>query len=558
MKRFLDSVNNFALDLAWAPLFWSFALFIPLFGLFLVRYYRPRWLTPFAGWSGPICKSGAGLILAAFVTTDLVYCLTSSFWDHVEPSESIVSWMFSRGDPVYHDFQTQQRYSPVYGPYSHILEGLCQGLLGPSVFASKLVTCAAGVAALAFCYLLLYRRTSAGSALLFTSLLAAFGLRLGPFAFWARPDPLLLLCVTVALLAATRRTLLNLVLLGVCLGVAVDLKISSAFYFLPVAVVAAQSGFDRRALIKSAAIAAAVALLPFVIFPQISLANYWTILRLSGARDSRLLEFRLTCEWFVTLCTPLAGPLIFWLATRATPAERTDPKAKVYLAALFVGFVATLFFASKHGAGPHHLLPLIPSILLFAAEQSHRGRGIRWQANFRSVTGYALCFSWLISCALVALQSAWSISSDSIRKEADARASINDLRQLVDRHPALTLLAGSELGGQPVHSSYRLELVFRGMPPGINSPMQMDYQIAGTVETDLAKLEKELQEKYHRPIAWVAPKGSLPISMKSAYHPDRNLFSEKFHQDFAARFEKTESSLFFDLYTPRAKAAGDH
>ena len=87
----------------------------------------------------------------------------------------------------------------------------------------------------------------------------------------------------------------------------------------------------------------------------------------------------------------------------------------------------------------------------------------------------------------------------------------------------------------------------------INPPMQMDYQLAKVAESDLAKLEKELEEKYHRPIAWVVPKGAQPISMKTAYQPDRPLFSDKFHQEFAARFEKTESSRYFDLYSAKPK-----
>ena len=551
MKRLFDLVNDFAFDLSWSPWFWSFALFLPFFCLFFLRYYKPTWVAPFVSWGDPICKSGACLIIAAFLGADAIYCLSSSFWDHIEPSLGIGSWMFWRGEPLYQSFETQQRYSGVYGPYAYILEGCCQALIGPSVFATKLPACVAGAGAIGLFYLILLKRTSAGPAMLFTGLLAALCLRLGPFAFWARSDPLLLLCVTVGLLAATRKSAASTLLLGLSVGIAIGLKFNSFLYFLPVAVIAAKTGFDWRALIKIGSIAAAVALLPFVIFPQVSLWNYLAILRLAGARGSGLLEYRLTWEWFVTVCIPIAGPLIFFWLTSPASAERTN--SKVYLASIFVGFSIILIFASKKGAGPHQLLPFIPSILLFAAEQSHQGRGFRWRSNMLSVTGYALCFSWLVSCTLVAFRSAWSISADSIRQEAEARASIHDLQQIVDQHPTLTLLGGAPLGGQPVYSSYHLQLVLSGMPPGINPPMQMDYQLAKVAESDLAKLEKELEEQYHRPIAWVVPKGAQPISMKTAYQPDRPLFSDKFHQDFAARFEKTESSRYFDLYSAKAK-----
>ena len=555
MKRLFDLVNDFAVNLAWAPLFWSLALFLPFFCLFLLRYSRPRWFEPFISWGGPTGKGVACLIITAFLGADLIYCLSSSFWDHVEPSVAISSWMFWRGEPVYQSFQTQQRYSSVYGPYTYILEGCCQGLIGPSVFSTKLITCAAGALAIGLFYFVLYKRTSADRALLFTSLLAALCLRLGPFAFWARSDPLLLLSVTLGLLAALRKSAASPIVLGLALGLAVGLKFNSFLYFLPVAVIAAKNGFGWRTLITVALIAAAVALLPFAIFPQISLWNYLAILGVAGVRGSGFLEYRLTWEWFVTVSTPVWGPLIFSLLATSKPAARMD--SKVYLASIFVGFAVILMFASKVGAGPHHLLPFIPGILLFAAEQTNHGIRFCWRSNLLSVIGYALCFSWLTSCVLVAFRSAYAISTDSIRQEPEARAAIRDLQQIIDQHRSLTLLGGAPLGGTDVHGSYHLQLVFSGMPPGINPPMQMDYQLGGLVETDLLKLEEELEEKYHRPIAWVVPKGALPIGMKTAYQPDRPIFSAKFHQDFAARFEKTESSAFFDLYTAKARADGE-
>ena len=315
------------------------------------------------------------------------------------------------------------------------------------------------------------------------------------------------------------------------------------------AVVAAKTGFDWRSLIRIGSIAAAVALLPFLIFPQVSLLNYLKLLRLMSTRGFGFLEYRLTWEWFVTLSLPIVGPLGFWLLTSSDNSERTDSARKLYLGSIFVAFALLVMFASKVGAGPHHLLPLLPGILLFAAEQTDERIRFTWRSNLLSVTGYALCFSWLISCALVAFRSAWSVSSDSIRQEGAARESVRDLQHIIHQHPNVTLLGGAALGGQPVHSSYHLELVFNGMPPGINPPMQMDYQLAGIAESDLLRLEKELTEKYRRPIAWVVPKGALPFSMKTAYQPDRFLLSAKFQQDFAARFKKTESSTFFDLYT---------
>jgi Dolichyl-phosphate-mannose-protein mannosyltransferase len=550
MHRFLNLVSAVSNDLSWAPLFWPFAFFVPFFGLFVLRYFRPGWFASVANWARPICICGAVLVIAAFVGADLSYCLSSAFWDHNEPAVGIESWLFWRGDAVYQDLVTQQRYSGPYGPYGYMAIGLCQGLIGPGVFATKLLPCIAGALALALFYRVVLRRISA-SALLFTGLLAALSLRLGPFAFWTRPDPFLLLCVTTGLVAATRKTLAATILLGIAIGVAVNLKIHSVLYFIPVLVIAIRSGFDRGALAKVTGVALIVAILPFIFFPQVSIWNYLGMLRLIGKRGLGLLEFRVSIEWLITVSLPLTAALLAYRVTSRNSTNKLDPAERRNLAAFLIASVAILFFASKLGAGPHHFLPLIPVILFLAAEQREKGGGLQWRSSLVSVTSYALCFSWLLSCVLVGLGSACSISSSALRNEPDAAASIRDLKQLVDDRPAYIWLGGAPLGGQPLESSPHLELVFRGMPPGLIPPVQMDFQLARFREADLPALQKEIEEKYRKPIAWVVPKGSSPFGMKTAFDQSRPLFSQKAQQEFADRFQKAGSSRFFDFYLPR-------
>jgi hypothetical protein len=79
----------------------------------------------------------------------------------------------------------------------------------------------------------------------------------------------------------------------------------------------------------------------------------------------------------------------------------------------------------------------------------------------------------------------------------------------------------------------------------------MDFQLARFPEADLTRLEKEIEEKYRKPIAWIAPRGSTPLGMKTAFDQSRPIFSEKFQREFAERFGKGGSSRFFDFYLPR-------
>lgn len=551
MHRFLNFFTDVSTGLSWAPLFWPFAFFVPFFFLCWLKRYRPRFLGPVASWGSPIVLSLACLVLGAFLTADAFYCFSSAFWDHNEPGVGIQSWLFWRGDAVYQNLLTQQRYSQPYGPYAYIAVGFFQGLIGPGVFATKLLPCLAGALALGLFYLVLRRRASGWLALVFTSLFAGLSLRLGPFAFWSRTDPLLLLCVTTGLIAATRKGLINTVLLGLSLGIAIDLKVSAVCYFLPVVVLALETGFDWGEVAKTAAIAVVAAILPFIVFSQISFSNYVGILQVIGKRGFGLLEFHLSLEWLVTLFVPAGAALLFSRLTFSKRPAETARNQNRFLAAILVASVALLMFASKLGAGPHHFLPLIPIVLLFAAEQAEKARDFRWHSSMAAVTGYALCFSWLLSCLLVALGSAYSISAGAIRQESEAAASIRDLQQLVDEHPAYTWLGGAPLGGVPVESSYHLQLVFKGMPPGLHPPAQMDFQLANFPEVDLTKLEKEIEGKYRKPLAWIAPKGSAPLGMKTAFDQSRSLFSEKFQREFAERYAKGGSSRFFDFYLPR-------
>jgi hypothetical protein len=415
-----------------------------------------------------------------------------------------------------------------------------------------LLPCVASAVAIGLFYLVVRKRTSPRIGLLFTSLLAALSLRLGPFGFWSRPEPFLLLCVATGLFAATRKGLMSTILLGVSLGVAFDLKVSALCYFLPIAVLAMENGFDWIALLEAAAIGATVAILPFLLFPQVSLWNYLAVLQVIGKRGSAILEFRLSMEWLITVSLPLIGGVLFYWATSPERSPISPRNLKRAFATIFAA-VGLLMFASKLGAGPHHFLPLIPILLLFAAEQTENGRGFRWHPSVKGAIGNALCFSWLLSCLLVGLGSAYSICADAIRKEAPAAASIRDLRQLVAEHPAYVWLGGAPLGGLAIENSYHLQLVFEGMPPGIQPPAQMDFQLANMVEADLGKLEKEIADKYRKPLAWVVPKGSLPLGMKTAFDQSRPIFSEKFRRDFSERFANTSSTPFFDLYTPKAK-----
>jgi Glycosyltransferase family 87 len=100
--------------------------------------------------------------------------------------------------------------------------------------------------------------------------LVAALLLFSPFSFWVRSDPLETLLVAIAVASTARGR--GELWLGICLGLAINLKVHAFFYFLPLLV---DLWWSRgwRPLLTASGIAAATFVVPFF-SPRISFENY--------------------------------------------------------------------------------------------------------------------------------------------------------------------------------------------------------------------------------------------------------------------------------------------
>ena len=546
-------LKEFLIDFGYHPLFWPFALFAP-FLVFFLGVTRLRPLCRHVALSKYAAAAWAVVLLAAFGAAAWANLFSAEFPDHVQPSVACSSALFWRGQPVYQDFATPERYSLVYGPLLFAGIALSQGLLGATVIATKLPGTLAAVGALVLTFLVIARATNRLTALSFTGLAAALLLHSFHLSFSVRGDPFILLAVALGLWAATQERSRTAVLLGLCVGAAVNMKLHSLAYFLPIFAIAWRQNWSRQARIGGAIVAGITILAPFLVFPQVSLANYLGLLKVASHHPPGTEEFRGTLEW----CVALAFPALFALGIMQVRMEdftrRFLREESVYLAALCVAFLLILVPASKVGAGKHHFMPFIPIAMLFAARVASVSLKSYLFRSSGPAIATALAFSWIAGCSIASLRAASFTFQTARADNAEAQHCLDDLMRARAEHPESVLLVipGDDAGYKRTFGRFRL--IFDGMPVGIDSCAVMDFLRGDAAEVDLLALSRAAMKQHRKPVLCLAPRDAAPFSMRTFYPPAGPLFSDKVRSDFNRNFTRIGATEFFDVYQPRASA----
>lgn len=547
-------LKDFLTDVGYHPLFWPIAFFPLLLPLLAVAAWvgiRTRWLGAFR-----YAAAALGvLMLAVFGAAAWAHLQSAAFADHVQPAVASISALFARGEPVYHALDSLERYSLHYGPLLFAIVGIFQKLLGATVFATKLPATLAAIASLVLFHRVISRPKAPGEAWAWTGLAAAFFLHHFHLAFAARGDAFILLAVTLGLFFATRERSRSAILLGICVGAAVNLKLHAFAYFLPILALAARQNWSRRSQIGGVAAAVLVALLPFVIFPQVSLAHYAGWLRVASKHGFGLQEYRESMEWSAALAFPALLAAGVFLVRMEESARRILRGESLWLAAMAAAFLLIVIPASKVGAGKHHLLPFVPVALHFAARMASlafvpfrfRGAG--------PILASTVALSWVAGCSLAALHAANYVFRTSRADSAEARRCSAELSRLHTEHADSVLLVAPADDETYRHTFARFRLIAAGMPAGIDPCAMMDFVRSrfGTVE--VSALTADVAAKTGKPVLWIVPKGGEPFSMRTFYPPYGPLFAPAVRSDFQRDFARQRSTEFFDVYAPQ-KTAG--
>src|SRR6185437_13045437 len=117
-------------------------------------------------------------------------------------------------------------FANIYGPLAYLAEVPAFLIAGPGIMASKIAAIVALAATLLLMGCWLWRQRPHAMALNCFFFLVAGLLAFSPWSYWARADALETLLVAVAVVSGG-----GAVALGLCIGLAVNLKVHAFFYF---------------------------------------------------------------------------------------------------------------------------------------------------------------------------------------------------------------------------------------------------------------------------------------------------------------------------------------
>jgi hypothetical protein len=478
----------------------------------------------------------AGLLgLVAYVSVVIWYAGLTQYFDNAEPTMTAVGWLFARGQPMYHSIGSAERYAHIYGPFAFIAHGVALSVLGASIVVSKWLGGAAALGSLALLFVALRSALDSRRSIALAGVYAMLLLDFRNYSFWTRPEPLQLFCVAAALVLALRsHGWVAAVLVGLFSGFLWNLKMTGALYTFPIFAIVCHRGGWRHVRLACAT-ALPVAVLPFAL-SNVSAPNYVEWVALSARTGLGLATLRQNLEWAAYFGVPV---LLAYCATR--PGQRTSgTELRSILLALGLATTAIVVAASKPGAGPYHLLPLLPVVLYVVARYLRGGSPLEVVDPSVLIVGLGFV---LVSTSIAAAQQAQFLLTMSQRAERHEAA---DLEQFANSHQGVVEMG---YGSTEAFTLERPVLVFRNNSYTLDQPAVREHQLAG-LELPPATLEalRGCRVRY-----WLIPKGETPFSGRNAYPAVllKPLFSDEFRRIFQEGYRLTGATTYFDVWECR-------
>jgi hypothetical protein len=492
---------------------------------------RARWVAA----ASRVIPIAALVGLTAFVLVVIWYAGLPQYFDSAEPTMTAVGWLFARGKPVYHPIESAERYAHIYGPFAFVAHGLVLSVFGPGIAASKWLGAAGALGSLVLLFLALRSVLDARRSIALTGVYAMLLLDFRNYSFWTRPEPLQLFCVAAALVLAVRsRAWMAAVFIGLLSGILWNLKITGVLYTLPIlAIVHHRGGWRHVALACGTALP--VALLPFAL-SNVSFENYVQWIALSARTGLGLATLRQNLEWAAYFGVPM---LLSYCSI--PPNYRTSgPEVRAVLLALGLATTGIVVAASKPGAGPYHLLPLLPVILYVVARYLREASSL--DVMDPSVLIVAIGFV-LVSVLIGTAQQAQFVLAVSQRAERNEAA---DIERFANGHAGVVEMG---YGSTEAFTLERPLLVFHNNSYMLDEPAVREHQLAG-IELPVATLEalRTCRVDY-----WLIPKGETPFSGRNSYPAVllKPLFSDAFRRAFQQNYRLAGATTFFDVWECR-------
>jgi hypothetical protein len=476
----------------------------------------------------------AALIFLGYAVFMVWYLLIDPFYSHLEPTIVSNSWMMYRGVPLYHDLSSWQRTSLLYGPMLNIIQVGSMLLLGPSVFSAKMPTVLAlffAIAELAILFRREFKSVATFGILILILQLMIFEISV----FCAKADGLLFYFAVSALFAALiPNFIISSLMIGFALGVSVNLKIHAPLYFIPI-IALYLSRHSSSGLFLSAVVAIAMAIIPFSIIPQISFPHYWEWLKVAAHHGFHQGLFLWNLEFAFFFLLPA-----YYFSTHQS--KTMLPRSfRIFLFSLIFATASVIFIASKDGAGPGHLIPLLPAFLYATVFLYHMK--VDFLANRKS---YAFLVAFIFTLAIFGFKNS-AYAAKQIYPYAVKNIS-QDLQAITKSNPTERIAMG--YGGDYALTWYRPVLTFQDHPQWLDAAALMDMQAAGI---EMPPSTQAAMESCKTTL-WLIPKWGRPFDQKNFYDSKKQLFSVSFKQAFLQRYEMKKRTPYYDLWYCKGRA----
>jgi hypothetical protein len=502
---------------------------------------------------------GSYLVIFNYIFLVFIYVCSSEYMDHAEPNIAAVSWLFKTGHPLYPKLESAERYINNYGPVLYAINGFVLNLLGPSIGTSKITGALAGLISLASIFYTLEKVSGFRKAIICSACITLLFLFVNSSAgmvaatFWVRPDPLLLMCVSVGLLGAVRgRPAIAALLCALSLGINFNLKIFALLYVLPIYVLLYQQvGLSYTLASLAGSIIIAVA--PFLAFPQVSLENYILWLRQVSTQGIELGQLIKNIAWFIYVSLPIIFVFVSLMLTQKRNLYQLVRGLKFYILALLVSGMSVAIIGAKSGALENNMLPLLPllSYLFVLAFERLKGGTERSTApenisKYLHLTVASAAIALLASTLLVVIPNEGSLLTRLLTYPG--HYAVKDIEGVVKSYPEATIGMGYSTNNEL--SFYRPVLIFRGNPYLLDAASMMEIQKSGIDPISSKTLEalRSCQTKI-----WLIPKGSAPFQLASYYAPRNPVFSEEFKRIFLDTYALGEPTNYYDLWVCKNK-----
>ena len=475
--------------------------------------------------------------IAAMIFVLVSYLIYPNFFDHYEAVVAYISQQALHNQPIYPD-----RSTFIEAPYGPLLFFINQQFVPATTSLIYLkipgtVTFVAGT--LLFLLLLWWRFRSATMTVIAAGVLLSFDIyfQYDTFAFWNRAEPFLILCaIASVIILETVPTVAAAILLGVVCGIATGLKLHASVYAFPAVLAVWVTLPGRRSQLALACLtgltALVVALVPLAFLQEpTTVSNYLDVILMT----SKHALFPVLFVQNLMISLSMFVPTLVLAGLHRQFLAREDFGL---VAGLAVALAVCTFVGSKAGAGPHHLLPLVPVAIYAFLRVAQAGRAFPGPNRVSCAVMIATAVAILVPFSAYTAVRTRTVAVKVANLQTE-KAKVAELLNLKERYPDAEFGVSDDKHFEDYF--YRI-LALNDKKKVVDFSAWMDYAFAGYSD---ALIEAPLLKQPGT--VWIFPQGE-PFSATNFY-TEKPILSDRFRQSFAAHCVKTDNRTYFQVWT---------